>query len=169
MPSPGLARDWMREQEVAAGPVRTLYAADIGRPRSCEPSCWQPAMRVPAGRPETGASRRSGADADACTEYARLSRHGRSLQSRSRHGRRSMPRHAVLKCAVAVREACCVLFVACCPLRRCPLSVATFSVPCRLSFVVCCSAACSVSPVVCRMLQRWLLRAVRSRQCGEQA
>ncbi len=84
----------------------TNALAVIGRPRSCQQSCWQLAMRMRTGCPETAASRRSGADADACTEYApraRLSRHGRSPQSRSLHGRRNML--CLIKSAVAAREA----------------------------------------------------------------
>jgi hypothetical protein len=93
------------------GSVRTLFewSGLHCRPRSCEPFCWQLAMRRRTGRPETGTSSGSGADADAASTRryaprAQLSRHGRSPHSRSRQGRRNRSQQAVRLSALWVLE-----------------------------------------------------------------
>jgi hypothetical protein len=107
MPSPGLARGWMRENEVAARPVRALY--------ECSGRHWPPSLvrTILLATSDADANRASGDPGIErvrrgcrCVHLVRAPRATLPTWTQVRWPQSAWPsRHAVLKCAVAAREA----------------------------------------------------------------
>ena len=140
MPTPGLARDWMREQEDAARPVRTLY--------ECSGGHWPPSLvrTILLATSDADANRASG---DLGIERVRRGCRcvHRERARLSRRGRRSYCRMAV----ATRRNMLCFLSVLYVPAARLRLHAASSSTrrTCATSTTTHCSRCVRVRSPRC--------------------